>query len=336
MNVLVTGGAGYVGSHACRALKAAGLTPVAYDNLSRGFRSLVRYGPLEEGDILDRPRLLEVFARYRPRAVMHFAALAYVGELVEAPLDYYRNNTAGALSLLDAMRQCGVDRLVFSRTCAVYGAPAIQPMTEDLPLSPINPYGWSKRMVEQALQDSSAAYGLRSASLRYFNASGAAPCGKIGELHQPETHLVPRALMAARGRSARSRCLVRIIPRRTARPFAIMCMSATSRTRTSPLCVTSRRRGRRCLDLGAGRGYSVREVLDAASRVTGRPIPQRLAARRPGDPPRLIADATAATRLLNFAPQWRDIDAIVASAWEWHRSRGASPAENRSASATPA
>ncbi|HEY3636630.1 MAG TPA: NAD-dependent epimerase/dehydratase family protein [Rhizomicrobium sp.] len=184
-NVLVTGGAGYVGSHACSALRAAGLNPVTYDNLSRGFRDLVRYGPFEQGDILDESRLLEVFGKYDPVAVMHFAAFAYVGESVNEPFEYYRNNFTGALSLLGAMRKCGIAKFVFSSTCAVYGTPDTQPMREDLPLAPINPYGHSKLMVEQALRDACVAYGFRSVSLRYFNASGAHPSGEIGELHNP-------------------------------------------------------------------------------------------------------------------------------------------------------
>src|SRR5205814_7930060 len=176
MNVLVTGGAGYVGSHACSALAAAGIMPVSYDNLSRGHRDLVRFGPLEEGDILDESRLVEVLEEYRPFAVMHFAALAYVGESVAPPLEYYRNNFAGTLTLLGAMRTSNVERFVFSSTCAVYGTPETQPMPETLPLAPINPYGRSKLMVEQALRDASAVHGFRSVSLRDFNACGAHPC----------------------------------------------------------------------------------------------------------------------------------------------------------------
>lgn len=321
MNVLVTGGAGYVGSHACGALRAAGYVPVTYDNLSRGFRALVRFGPFEQGDILDEPRLLEVFERYRPAAVMHFAALAYVGESVEKPLEYYRNNFDGALSLVAAMRKSGVDKLVFSSTCAIYGTPDRMPIAETCPQSPINPYGRSKLMVEQALQDASTAHGLRSMSLRYFNACGAHPSGEIGELHRPETHLIPRVLMAASGEvdaidifgtdyptadGTAVRDYIHVCDLADAHVAALRYLEAGGETTA--------------LNLGTGCGYSVREVLDSAGRVTGRAPVSRFAERRAGDPPMLVADATAANRVLNFKPGWTEIDRIVASAWAWHRS----------------
>ncbi|HEY3778315.1 MAG TPA: UDP-glucose 4-epimerase GalE [Rhizomicrobium sp.] len=320
MNVLVTGGAGYVGSHACRALRGAGFTPVTYDNLSRGFRTLVRYGPLEEGDILDEPRLVDVLQKYQPAAVMHFAAFAYVGESVEAPLDYYRNNFAGALSLVAAMRKCGVDRLVFSSTCAVYGTPETQPMAETLPLAPINPYGRSKLMVEQALQDAAAAYGFRSVSLRYFNASGADPSGEIGEMHEPETHLVARALMAANGDIDAIEIFGTDYPTHDGtaiRDYIHVCDLADAHV--SALRYLSEGGKSTALNLGTGRGHSVREILDSVARVAGRSPPSHVSGRRPGDPPMLVADPTAAMNVLAFAPKWKDIDAIVASAWNWYR-----------------
>ncbi|HWE06683.1 MAG TPA: UDP-glucose 4-epimerase GalE [Rhizomicrobium sp.] len=321
MNILVTGGAGYVGSHACCALRAAGYTPVTYDNLSRGFRGLVRFGPFEQGDILDAPRLIEVFERHRPAAVMQFAALAHVGESVEKPLDYYRNNFDGALSLVAAMRSCGVDKLVFSSTCATYGTPDGMPIAETCPQSPINPYGRSKLMVEQALQDASAAHGLRSVSLRYFNACGAHPSGGIGELHRPETHLIPCVLMAASGEidaidifgtdyptadGTAVRDYIHVCDLADAHVAALRYLEAGGETTA--------------LNLGTGRGHSVREIVDSATRVTGCAPASRFAARRAGDPPMLVADATAANRVLNFTPGWTKIDRIVESAWAWHRS----------------
>lgn len=320
MNILVTGGAGYVGSHAASALRAAGLTPVTYDNLSRGHREFVRFGPLEQGDILDESRLVEVMKQYRPAAVMHFAALAYVGESVEAPLEYYRNNFAGALTLLDAMRKCGVDRFVFSSTCAVYGTPEKQPMPETLPLAPINPYGRSKLMVEQALRDASAAHGLRSVSLRYFNACGAHPSGDIGERHEPETHLIPRALMAGDGKIDALDIFGADYPTpdgTAVRDYIHVCDLAVAHVAALRYLETAGETI--ALNLGTGRGYSVREVVDSAARVTGRPPPCRLVGRRPGDPPMLVADASAARRVLDFDAKWTDLDAIIDSAWKWYR-----------------
>jgi UDP-arabinose 4-epimerase len=334
MNVLVTGGAGYVGSHACSALHAASLTPVTYDNLSRGYRALVRFGPFEQGDILDEPRLVEVLEKYRPVAVMHFAAFAYVGESVDMPLDYYRNNFAGALSLLGAMRKCGVERFVFSSTCAVYGTPETQPMPETLPLAPINPYGRSKLMVEQALKDASAAYGLSSVSLRYFNASGGHPSGEIGEMHEPETHLIPRALMAANGEIDAIDIFGTDYPTpdgSAIRDYIHVCDLADAHV--AALRYIEDGGQTISLNLGTGRGHSVREILDAVRRVTGREPPSRIAARRPGDPPILVADPAAARRVLGFATKWNEIDGVVASAWDWHRHLAALPTNERAGKA---
>lgn len=322
MNILVTGGAGYVGSHAASALRDAGLTPIVYDNLSRGHRELVRFGPLEEGDILDEARLTEVMARYRPAAVMHFAALAYVRESVEAPLSYYRNNFSGALSIMSAMRKSGLDKIVFSSTCAVYGTPETQPMPETLSLKPINPYGRSKLMVEQALSDASAAHGLRSVSLRYFNACGAHPSGEIGELHEPETHLIPRALMAAAGAIAAIDVFGSDYPTPDGtgiRDYVHVCDLADAHVAALHYLLGGG--ATTTLNLGTGHGHSVREVIDATSRVTGRPISCNYVGRREGDPPRLVADATAAARRLQFAPKWTDLDRVIASAWAWHQKK---------------
>jgi UDP-glucose-4-epimerase GalE len=317
--VLVTGGAGYIGSHACQALKAAGFLPVTYDNLSRGFPSLVRYGPLEEGDIGDGRRLLDVIARHKPVAAMHFAAFAYVGESVEEPALYYRNNFVGALTLIDTLREAGIDKLVFSSTCATYGTPEQQPISETEKQVPINPYGRSKLMVEYALTDFSAAYGLKSASLRYFNACGAHPSGEIGEMHDPEPHLIPRVLMAAKrtidavdvyGTDYRTadgtaiRDYIHVCDLADAHLAALRYLLAGGQTTA--------------LNLGTGRGHSVREVIDAAKRATRCDIPVRYAPRRAGDPPELVADASLARKTLGWSAKWLDIEAVIASAWKWH------------------
>ena len=317
--VLVTGGAGYVGSHACAALKEAGFTPVTYDNLSRGFRELVRFGPLEVGDIGDAARLAEVFAKYKPVAVMHFAAFAYVGESVTEPALYYRNNFVGAMILLDAMREAGLDKFIFSSTCATYGTPERQPISEDLPQSPINSYGRSKLMVEHLLRDYSAAYGLRSAALRYFNACGAHPSGEIGEMHDPEPHLIPRILMAARGEIDTIDVFGTDYPTpdgTAVRDYIHVCDLADAHV--AALRYLQGGGETVALNLGTGRGYSVKEVIDAAARATNRRVPVRYADRRAGDPPMLVADARAAAQVLGFAPKWTDIERIVASAWAWH------------------
>jgi len=228
--------------------------------------------------------------------------------------------------LLSTMRSCGVDRFVFSSTCAVYGTPETQPMAETLPLAPINPYGRSKLMVEQALADAGAAYGIRSVSLRYFNASGAHPSGEIGELHEPETHLIPRALMAANGEVDAIDIFGTDYPTpdgTAIRDYIHVCDLAAAHV----LALHYLENGGEtiALNLGTGRGYSVREVLDSVTRVTGIQPPSRLAARRPGDPPMLVADAAAAMRVLRFVPEWTDLDRIVASAWKWHRGRNSAP-----------
>ncbi|HEY1612989.1 MAG TPA: UDP-glucose 4-epimerase GalE [Rhizomicrobium sp.] len=318
--VLVTGGAGYVGSHACCALKAAGFVPVTYDNLQRGHRELVQFGPLEIGDILDGDRLLDVIDRYRPQAVMHFAALAYVGESVNEPGLYYRNNFAGALSVLEAMQKRGLKHFVFSSTCATYGTPERQPMTEDLPQRPINPYGHSKLMVEQALRDFDAAYGIRSVALRYFNACGAHPSGAIGEMHEPETHLIPRVLMAAAGEIDAIDVFGTDYPTpdgTAIRDYVHVCDLADAHV--AAIGYLARGGATTALNLGTGRGHSVREVIDSVARVTGHTPSCRFGDRRPGDPPMLVADARRARDVLGFAPKWTDLDRIVESAWTWHQ-----------------
>lgn len=320
--ILVTGGAGYVGSHACKALAAAGHTPVVFDNLDRGHREFVRWGPLEEGDIRDGARLDAVFARHRIDAVMHFAALAYVGESVSEPAVYYRNNVGGTLELLDAMRRAGVERLVFSSTCATYGVPARMPITEDLPQQPINPYGATKLMIERVLRDYDAAYGLRSVSLRYFNAAGCDPDGEVGEDHDPETHLIPRVLMAADGTLPHVEVFGTDYPTPDGtclRDYIHVADLADGHLRA--LDYLARGGATTAINLGTGRAFSVREVIGAAERVTGRRIPVRAGPRREGDPPVLVADATRARDVIGFAARYTEIEPIVATAWRWHGRR---------------
>jgi UDP-glucose-4-epimerase GalE len=318
--ILVTGGAGYVGSHACKALAAAGHTPVAYDNLSRGHREFARWGPLETGDIGDGAKLDEVIARHRVEAVMHFAALAYVGESVEQPALYYRNNVGGTLELLEAMRRAGVGLLVFSSTCATYGVPVRMPITEDAEQRPINPYGMTKLVIERVLRDYGAAYGLRSVALRYFNAAGCDPDGEIGENHDPETHLIPRVLMAADGTIPHVEVFGTDYPTPDGtclRDYVHVTDLAAGHLQA--LDYLKRGGATTAVNLGAGRGFSVREVIAAAERVTSRRIPLREAARRAGDPPVLVADATRARTLLGFAPRFNEIEPIVETAWRWHK-----------------
>jgi UDP-glucose-4-epimerase GalE len=316
--ILVAGGAGYIGAHACEALARAGYVPVTYDNLSRGFRRLVRFGPLEDGDIRDRARLAEVIGRHKPTAVMHFAAMTYVGESVADPALYYDNNVAGTLALLDEARAAGVARVIFSSSAAVYGAPDAQPIAETAAKAPINPYGRTKLIIEEALADYGAAYDLRSVSLRYFNACGAHPSAEIGEMHDPETHLIPRALMAMLGRIERLDLNGTDYPTpdgTAIRDYIHVCDLADAHLAALRYLEVGGQTT--ALNLGLGRGYSNREIIDAVERVVGRPAPVRPGPRRAGDPPVLTADPSLARRTLGFEARWTDIDAIIETAWRW-------------------
>lgn len=317
-NVLVTGGAGYIGSHACKALARAGFTPIAYDNLVYGHEWAVRWGPLEKGDILDGARLSEVILRHAPVAVIHFAAFAYVGESVSDPAKYYRNNLTGTLELLAAMRAHGVDRIVFSSSCATYGIPDQVPVREDTPQSPINPYGASKLMVERVLADYGRAYGLKSASLRYFNAAGADEDCETGEDHDPETHLIPLVLDAARGRRPHVTVFGDDYPTPDGtciRDFVHVSDLADAHV----LAMRALAAGlpRAAYNLGTGTGHSVAAIIAAARKVTGRDFAVVKGPRRPGDPPVLVADARNAKRDLGWSPRLTAIDDIVATAWRW-------------------
>lgn len=321
--VLVTGGAGYVGSHACKALHQAGVTPVVFDNLSRGVRQAVRYGPLVEGDLCDRAALDAALAAHRPVAVLHFAALAYVGESVTQPLLYHRTNAVGTLTLLEAMAAAGVRTLVFSSTCATYGIPEHVPITEEHPQHPVNPYGASKLAAERMIADAAAAGLVQAVMLRYFNAAGADPAGEIGENHTPETHLIPLVLDAILGRIAQ----VQVngddydTPDGTCvRDYIHVSDLADAHVRALRYLLDGGETV--ALNLGNGRGASVRDVIQTAERVTGRRAPVAVGPRRIGDPPVLIGDATRAREVLGWRPARGTLDLQIGDAWRW-RERGA-------------
>lgn len=318
--VLVTGGAGYIGSHTCKALAQAGYLPISYDNLSRGFRDAVRYGPLVVGDIADRATLDAALAEYRPIAILHFAAVAYVGESMADPVLYYRNNTAGALSLIEAALAAGIDKLVFSSTCATYGVPKTLPIDEDTPQQPINPYGRSKRMVEQMLQDIGAVSPLRSVALRYFNACGTDPDGEIGENHDPETHLLPLAINAALGLGPQLQVFGTDYPTPDGtciRDYIHVTDLADAHLRA--LTYLENGGATTAINLGTGSGFSIREILTAVERVLGSPVPHQVSPRRPGDPPSLVALAEKARDVLGWEAKHSDIETIVRTAAAWAR-----------------
>jgi UDP-arabinose 4-epimerase len=318
--VLVTGGAGYIGSHACKMLARAGHHPVAFDNLSRGHREAVRWGPLVEGDLADRERLVAAIREHRASAVMHFAAFAYVGESVADPALYYRNNLSGTLSLLEAMRETSLDKIVFSSTCATYGMPEVVPIRETAPQLPVNPYGETKLAVERALRWYQQAYGLRSMSLRYFNAAGADPQGEIGELHEPETHLIPLILHAALGRRAHVDIYGTDYPTpdgTAIRDYIHVEDLAEAHLRALELLFAGGESA--ALNLGTGSGHSVREVIAAAEAISGRPIARREIARRPGDAPVLVADPGLAAHQLGWRARCSDLETIIDTAFAWHR-----------------
>jgi UDP-glucose 4-epimerase len=317
--ILVTGGAGYVGSHCCRALVAAGYHPVVFDNLSTGHRHFVT-GPLLTGDLLDKAMLARAFTRYNIVAVMHFAAASLVGESVADPAKYYRNNVVGTLSLLEAMREAGCSRLVFSSTGAVYGNADSKALPESYPCAPINPYGASKWMIERILTDFRAACGLGSFCLRYFNASGADASGGIGELRDNETHLIPRAMMALQGHVGDFAVFGDDYdtPDGTAiRDYIHVTDLAAAHLEALRLLMHGHSGG--AFNLGTGTGVSVREILRAIATETGREVPHVVKPRRPGDPTYLVADPAAARKTLNFTPLHSDLATIIRTAWTWHQ-----------------
>lgn len=320
MRVFVTGGAGYVGSHCVRCLIQAGHDVTVFDNLSFGHRRAVdSRARLIEGDLADRDRLRTLLTPGSFDAVMHFAAFINVGESVDRPLRYYRNNVANTLNLLEAMEDARIRRLVFSSTCAVYGEPEDLPLTEGMPRAPINPYGAAKLAVEHMLEYSAAAWGLGAVALRYFNASGAAEDGTIGEDHSPETHLIPLVLQVPLGR----RDKIKIFGTDYATPDGSCVrdyIHVTDLAQAHLLAVEKMREGEaEAYNVGTGTGVSVFEVIAAAREVTGHPIPSEAVERRPGDPPVLYANASKIEARLGWIPRYRTIENIVASAWKWHQ-----------------
>jgi UDP-arabinose 4-epimerase len=315
INVLVTGGAGYIGSHTAKLLSSRGFAPIVYDNLTTGHQSSVRWGPLVHGDILDTDRLAEIIAEYEPKAVIHFAAAAYVGESVEDPSKYYRNNVIGTQSLLDACRRTSVAEIIFSSSCATYGVPPVLPITETTPQNPINPYGRTKLIAEQMLQDYAAAYGMRYVVLRYFNACGADPDGELGEWHDPETHLIPRALLAAAGRISHLPIFGNDYETQDGTCVRdYIHVSDLARAHVLALDYLDKGGESLAVNLGTGRGSSIRQILETISRITERDVPIKLHSRRPGDPPLLYADPVFAQQALGFSAKYSDLETIVRTA----------------------
>ena len=319
--VLVTGGAGYVGSHTCKALARAGHLPVAYDSLIRGHRELVKWGPLEVGDIHDGARLRAVMDQYRPAAVMHFASFILVGESVAQPALYEENIVEGTRSLVAAMTEMAIPVLVVSSSAAVYGIPAHVPVTEDAPCKPVNPYGAAKREMEALLASARAGGGPAWVALRYFNAAGADPEGETGEWHEPETHLIPLVLDVALGRAE----TLTVNGDDYATPDGTCIRDYIHVSDLADAHLLAWRHaigngGGAVFNLGANRGYSINEVVAAARSVTGCNIPVKMGPRRAGDPPALVADATRAQRILGWAPQRSSLTLLIDDAWAWHLS----------------
>jgi UDP-arabinose 4-epimerase len=313
--ILVTGGAGFIGSHTCKRLYADGFLPITFDNLCTGNRKAVRWGPLVEADIADTAAFAAACERYRPEAVVHFAAAAYVGESVADPEKYYRTNVAGTLSILRACQESGVRSVVFSSSCAVYGDVRVSPVDERAPLAPISPYGRTKLIGEQILRDYGQAYGMEYAALRFFNACGADPDGELGEWHDPETHLIPRALLAAAGRIGRLEVYGDDYPTpdgSCVRDYIHVSDLASAHALALRRLLDGSDSMR--LNLGAGRGSSIMEVISAIERVTGRRVPHVMKPRRCGDPPSLFAETALARRTLGFVPELSDLDTIVRTA----------------------
>ena len=316
----MTGGAGYIGSHACKALAQAGFTPVVYDNLSTGWQDAVKFGPFEHGDLLDRARLDAVFGRWQPVAVMHFAALSQVGEAMTKPGLYWRNNVTGSLTLIEAAVEAGCLDFVFSSTCATYGEQDNVVLDEDSPQQPLNAYGASKRAIEDILRDFDYAFGLKHVIFRYFNVAGADPEAEVGEFHQPETHLVPLMLDAIAGKrpaltlhgtdydTPDGTCI---------RDYVHVCDLVDAHV--LGLKWLQDKRGSRVFNLGTGRGFSVREVVDASRAVTNTEVPITEGPRRAGDATKLVSGSTRAEAELGWQPQRSTLDQMIADAWRWQR-----------------
>lgn len=320
MNVMVVGGAGYIGSHAVQLLLDAGHQVVVYDNLSRGHREAVPDGLLVKGELADRSKVVRTLQEHAIDAVMHFAAFALVNESVNDPSLYYRNNVIAAIELLDAMREADVRKMVFSSTTATYGEPDVVPIPETTLQQPINPYGFTKLVFEQALADYAAAYDFGYAALRYFNAAGARPDGSIGEDHDPETHLIPIVLQVALGQ--RDKITVFGDDYDTPDGTCVRDYIHIDDLGDAHLRALERLEPGKgiCVNLGTGKGTSVREIIDACREVTGHEIPEVMGARRAGDPSELVADARLAKKILDWEPKYTDVKSIIETAWKWHQS----------------
>ncbi|WP_171240431.1 UDP-glucose 4-epimerase GalE [Ruegeria sp. HKCCA5491] len=319
-NILVTGGAGYIGSHACKALSQAGYTPVTFDNLITGWQDAVKFGPLEQGDLLDRARLDEVFAKYQPAAVMHFAALSQVGEAMSEPGKYWTNNVTGSLSLIEAAVAAGCLNFVFSSTCATYGEHDNVVLDENTPQEPLNAYGASKRAIEDILRDFQAAHGLNHVIFRYFNVAGADPDGEVGEFHRPETHLIPLMLDAIDGKrdgltvfgtdydTPDGTCI---------RDYVHVCDLVDAHV--LGLNWLEQDKGSRVFNLGTGSGFSVMEVIGHSKSVTNRDVPYSIGPRRAGDCTKLVSGSVRAGDELGWAPNRSTLETMIADAWRWHQ-----------------
>jgi UDP-glucose 4-epimerase len=322
MKVLITGGAGYIGSHVVKMLGEQGHKVLVYDNLSTGHEWAILFGKLVVGDLADTTLLTDTLSGFRPDAVMHFAAHIQVEESVKEPLKYYRNNTVNALNLIEAMKTTGLQKLIFSSTAAVYGIPGRVPVNEEAPLKPINPYGMSKAMVESMLQDLTQATDFRYVALRYFNVAGADPEGKIGQAYKNSTHLITRALKTAKGELKKlfvygtdyptpdGTCIRDYIHVNDLAEVHIAALNYLTNTGQSKI-----------FNCGYGHGYSVREIIESAKKITGIDIPTEDVDRRPGDSPCIVADNAKVKRELNWEPRYDDIDFIIRTAWEWERKR---------------
>jgi UDP-glucose 4-epimerase len=317
-NILVAGGAGYIGAHTCLDLYKKGFTPIVYDNLSNGHREFVKWGPLEQGDIRDRGRLDEVFRKYQPLAVVHFAAAIEVGESVRDPGTFYENNVGGTITLLRAAQGAGVDKIVFSSTCATYGVPSAIPIDETQAQLPINPYGRSKLIIEQILRDLDLYQGFRSFILRYFNAAGADPEGRIGEWHSPETHAVPLAIETALGRRSHFQLFGTDYETRDGtcvRDFVHVLDLADAHSRSVSHLLNGS--PSHAINLGTGHGTTVRELLETVGRVVGKDFEVKYEPRRAGDSPSLVADNALAKQIIGWSPQ-HDLKSIICTASNWH------------------
>lgn len=322
--ILVTGGAGFVGSHACKALAKAGYQPVTFDSLERGHQWAVKWGPFERGDIRNEADLRRQFDTWRPWAVMHFAAYAYVGESNLEPLKYYDNNIGGSAKLLKTCAAFECRNVVFSSSCATFGVPDRLPLTEDDPQRPVNPYGYSKLVVERMLRDAELAHGIKSVALRYFNAAGADPAGELGELHEPETHLIPLVLFAAMGHLPSVKVFgndYSTVDGTCVRDYVHVSDLADAHVSAVEWLAAGRKSN--SFNLGNGRGYSVAEVIRVAEQVTGLAIKAEACPRRPGDPPILVSDFSKARRELGWKPKFSELSQQIDHAFKWFRTKRA-------------